>query len=275
MTSQSGHAGSVDAWDEQYRGYQARLASRFLIPTLHGWGVDTNGARLLEVGCGDGGCCAEFARADCRVTALDMDERLVRLAREMNRREHVEFNVHTGDITRSDCPGLEEGPFDIVLLRDVVEHLEDLEGALRIVASNLRGDGVMFIVFPPYYSPYGAHQQILPRRGIGWLAWNKLPWIQLLPDFLFHRIVRGDEAPNREVARLRHIRLTLGKFEGCVRAAGLEIRQRRLYLSRPSFTLRYGLPVTGAGVVGRIPLLREILVTGGYFLVGKADGDGV
>jgi SAM-dependent methyltransferase len=203
------------------------------------------------------------------VTALDIDERLVGLAREMNRREGVEFNVYAGDITRPDCPGLEEGPFDIILLRDVVEHLEDLDVALRGMASHLAPGGVLFIVFPPYYSPYGAHQQILPRRTIGPVAWNKLPWLQLLPDAMFRRIAAGDTPANDEVMRIRGIRLTLSRFWRDVRDADLTIRHHQLYLSRPTFTLRYGLPVVGAGVLGRIPVFRELFVTAGYFLVSR------
>ena len=261
----------INDWDEQYRGYQATLAARFLAPSLTRWGVGIEGARLLEIGCGDGGVAAEFARLGAHVTALDIDERLVDMTREMNTREGVEFNVYTGDITDPDCPGLEEGPFDIVLLRDVVEHIEDLQNALRITASHLNPDGVIFVVFPPYYSPYGAHQQILPRRTLGPIPYNKLPWLQLLPDALFRRVAAGDAAANHEVMRIRGIRLTLSGFERDVRGTDLHIRRRKHYLSRPSFTLRYGLPVVGAGIIGRIPLLRELFVTAGYFLVGKKE----
>lgn len=263
----------VNDWDEQYRGYQATLAARFLAPTLRRWGVGIEGARLLEVGCGDGGVAAEFARSGAHVSAIDIDERLVRMAREMNTHEGLEFSVQTGDITDVNCPGLEDGPFDIVLLRDVVEHIEDLESALRITASHLSPDGVIFVVFPPYYSPYGAHQQILPRRTLGPVPYNKLPWLQLLPDALFRRVAAGNAPANIEVMRIRSIRLTLSGFERHVHAAGFYIRRRKFYLSRPTFTLRYGLPVVGAGIIGHIPVLRELFVTAGYFLVGKKEAN--
>jgi len=256
-----------NSWDEQYRSYQARLASDYLIPVLNDWSVALAGKRFLEAGSGDGGCAAEFHRAGCGVTAIDIDERLVTIASELNEKEGVSVNTYVGDICRPDCPGLEEGPFDIVLLRDVVEHLDDLTGALSILRQNLSEDGVLFIVFPPYYSAYGAHQQILPRKRVGFVPYNKLPFLHLLPDGAFSAITKGDTPAHREVARLRRIRLTLKKFARGADAAGFRITRRKYYLTRPTHKLRYGVPVVGASLLGRVPLLNEILVTACYCLL--------
>lgn len=259
----------VGAWDQKYREYQAALASRYLIPKLRAWGIDPAGKRVLEVGCGDGGCAAEFHRAGAEVTALDIDERLVRIALELNRQEAIEYPIHVGDICDESCSALQAASFDIVLLRDVVEHLERLDQALRVVLGHLAPGGVLFVDFPPYYSPYGAHQQTLPRKKIGFLPYNKLPYIQLLPDALFYRIVGGDSAASREVMRLRRIRLTLRRFRRQVRAAGLRTRNEHLYLLRPSFKLRYGTPVLAAFLLGAIPGLNEFVVTGANFLLER------
>lgn len=260
---------AADSWDQQYRQYQKTLASRFLIPTLTDWSITLQGKRLLEVGCGDGGCAAEFHRAGCLVTAVDIDDRLVNIASALNREEGLKIGTYVGDVCDPNCGGMDEGPFDIVVLRDVVEHLEELVTAFRNISARLTSDGVIFVVFPPYYSPYGAHQQILPRKTIGFVPYNKLPYIQLLPDKLFHAITKGDAKPNHEVARLRKIRLTIRKFERHTHSAGLTISRDKFYLSRPTYSLRYGVPVVGASVLGRIPLLREILVTAGYYLLRK------
>lgn len=258
----------VDSWDERYRLYQGALTSRFLIPTLTEWSIPLEGKRVLEVGCGDGGCAAEFFRAGCRVTAVDIDERLVGIANAFNRKEGLGITARVGDICRKDCPGLEDGPFDLVVLRDVVEHLENLVTALDIISAHLAENGAIFVVFPPYYSPYGAHQQILPKKKI---PYNKLPYIHLLPNRLFVALTSGPGAPNREVTRLRGIRLTIRKFERQLHGAGLRVRHRKFYLSRPTFKLRYGMPVVGAGVLGRIPLLRELVTTACYYLLEKRN----
>lgn len=137
------------------------------------------------------------------------------------------------------------------------------------MSDHLAEGGVAFVVFPPYYSPYGGHQQILPRRKIGFVPYNKLPYIQLLPDALFKRIVAGDSPANDEVERLRGVRLTLKRFARGTGRAGFEISRRKLYLSRSTFSLRYGMPVIGASFLGRIPLVNELTTTAAYFLLRK------
>ena len=264
----------VEPWDEEYRRYQATLAAQYLIPALRRWSVDPAGKRVLEVGCGDGGCGAELQRAGAQVTALDIEPRLVQICEVLNRREGLDIRTFVGDIEDPNCPGLQAGPFDLVLLRDVVEHLENLDGALRILLTHLAPGGAVYVEFPPYYSPFGAHQQILPRRKIGPVPFNKLPYLQLLPDAWFRRITAGSTSAHREVARLRGIRLTLGKFHRQMQHAGLQVRARHLYLSRPSFKLRYGIPVVGAAVWGEIPLLNELVVTGADYLLERAAHDG-
>jgi SAM-dependent methyltransferase len=264
VTRRDGPSGS---WDESYRRYQSDLASQYLIPTLKAWGIELSGKRLLEAGSGNGGCAAQFHRAGCSVTAVEIDERLACTARSLDVEEGVGVETFLGDICEPDCAGLDRGPFDIILLRDVVEHLDDLVGALENLRHNLDATGVMFIVFPPYYSAYGAHQQILPRKRAGLIPYNKLPFIQLLPDSWFAAITRGDTPPHREIARLRDIRLTLRGFSRSVDAAGLAVRDRKHYLVRPTHKLRYGLPVVGASILGRVPVVNELLVTACYCLL--------
>jgi SAM-dependent methyltransferase len=258
---------SSEDWESYYRRYQSALARKHLIPEFERWGVSLAGKRVLEVGCGNGGCGAEFARIGCRVVMMDIDERLVRLAVEHNAREEVDAEAFTGNALDETAPFWSRGPFDVVLFRDVMEHLESPAKALSIARRFLAPGGVVLVVFPPYYSPYGAHQQILPRKKFLFVPYNKLPYLHWLPEPLFLRLVRGGAAPAREVARLSGIRLTIRKFEREARSAGFVVRRRTLYLSRPSFSLRYGLPVVEAGILGRAPLLAEAVVTAAHYLL--------
>jgi SAM-dependent methyltransferase len=258
---------SREDWETYYRRYQTTLAREYLIPIFSRWGVDLRGKKLLEVGCGNGGCAAEFSRAGCHVVMMDIDERLVGLAGEHNDREGVTAEAFAGDVRNEAASFWRRGPFDIVMFRDVMEHVESPAAVLRIVRRFLSPVGVVLVVFPPYYSPYGAHQQILPRKKFLFVPYNKLPYIQMLPERMFLRLVRGEGPSNEEVARLSTIRLTIRKFEREIREAGFVAREKRTYLSRPSFALRYGLPVIGAGFLGRVPLVAEAAVTAVHYLL--------
>jgi len=262
---------SREDWETYYRRYQRTLARKYLIPIFSRWGVDLKGKKLLEVGCGNGGCAAEFSRAGCHVVMMDIDERLVELAGEHNDKEGVRAEAFAGDVRNEAAPFWRRGPFDIVMFRDVMEHLERPAAVLRIVRRFLSPVGVVLVVFPPYYSPYGAHQQILPRKKFLFVPYNKLPYIQMLPERMFLRLVRGEGPSNEEVARLSTIRLTIRKFEKEIREAGFVEREKRTYLSRPSFALRYGLPVVDAGILGRVPLVAEAAVTAVYYLLTPAS----
>jgi len=265
------HLRGGGSWEEYYRDYQLRLAQRYLVPLLESWGVELEGKRMLEVGSGNGGCGEAFRRAGCEVTALEIDRRLVGVARELNEKAGVEITVHEGDVTDPGNEAFRHGPFDIVLMRDVVEHLELPERALANVKDGLADGGIFFVVFPPYYSPFGAHQQILPTKRFFFVPYNKLPYVQLLPRGVLARLARGEDAPSREVRRLQRIRLTLRRFERLVSQGGFRVVKRKFYLSRPTYALRYNLPVVGAGFLGKIPLLRELVVTGAYYLLARDE----
>ncbi|MBN1425748.1 class I SAM-dependent methyltransferase [Candidatus Fermentibacteria bacterium] len=257
-------------WDSFYRRYQKELATQYLIPLLTRWGLDLHNGRVLEVGCGDGGCGAAFAAAGCRVTMIDIDRRLVEVARRHNENEGIDARVVVGDVTEEDADVFRDGPFDLVMFRDVIEHLDKPARALGMVRHALSGQGLVFVIFPPYYSPFGAHQQILPRKRVLWVPYNRLPYLQLLPDAAFHRLTGGSTLAHEEVRRLRQIRLTIHAFHRCIRDAGFVVAREKMYLSRPSFALRYGAPVLGAPVIGRIPLVRELAITAAYCLLAPA-----
>ena len=136
-------------WASYYRQYQSRLANEYLIPILKRWGIDLAGKRVLEVGCGDGGCAAAFHRAGAEIVMMDIEERLVDVAREANANEGIEAKAYAGNVYDEAAPFYDDGPYDIIMFRDVMEHLEDPVRALQIVSQHLTADGVVFAVFPP------------------------------------------------------------------------------------------------------------------------------
>ena len=116
-------AGSFDY--EQYweaRGHTTGLPNRALI--FAEW--ISRGARVLEVGCGDGALAAHLTEArGCRVVAVDVSERAVAFAR------HRGVDAHRRDVIKEPF-----GPdaFDYIVLSEVIEHLplpEELLAALR------------------------------------------------------------------------------------------------------------------------------------------------
>ncbi|MEA3409009.1 MAG: class I SAM-dependent methyltransferase, partial [Candidatus Eisenbacteria bacterium] len=209
-----------DTWADYYAHYQRELARRHLIPFLEQSGVSIDGAAILDVGCGDGGATREFARSAGRCVGLDIGDF------PWTGDGEVEFRK--ADILDESVAASLRGQFDIVLLRDVIEHIPDKEKMVRHLKGALRGSGLLLVTFPPYYSAFGGHQQVELTGS----RLRYLPYMHAHP-------------------RLRHIartRMTVGAFERLARRTGLVIRARRLFALRPSFELRYGLPTLGFGL---------------------------
>jgi SAM-dependent methyltransferase len=106
-----------DRWIARNAAYYETLTNlvRFL---------SREGASVLEVGCGTGQLLA--ALKPSRGVGLDLSPRMVEVARR--RSPHIEF--HVGDVERFDTAAL-GGPFDFVVMSDVLGHLDDVWLALR------------------------------------------------------------------------------------------------------------------------------------------------
>jgi SAM-dependent methyltransferase len=262
------------SWTEYYWEYQHRLACDYLIPTLERWGVWGPGRRVLDVGCGDGGGTCAFAEAGAHVVGVELDPRLLESARERARARGLALTLVAGDITRpQSLQGLPLS-YDLVLFRDVLEHVPDRDAALHETVARLAPGGSIVVDFPPYLSPYGGHQQTLhPPRRLG-VRWAKLPFVHWLPQPWLRALAAGrdgaDDPQWEEVMSVRRARLTLRALRESALRHGLRVAAAEHYLLRPTFRLRYGLPVVGAGVLASVPCLREALITGCYELLQLA-----
>jgi len=124
----------ADLFNEHLARYQ--LAARW-----------ASGRRVLDAGCGTGYGSAELAGSAASVTAIDFSEDAIAYAREQFRAQNLEYRV-------GDCLALPDGPFDLVVAFEVIEHLaawpEFLLQVRRVLAP-----GGLFLVSTPnklYYA---------------------------------------------------------------------------------------------------------------------------
>ncbi|MDQ2668904.1 MAG: class I SAM-dependent methyltransferase [Gemmatimonadota bacterium] len=131
--------------------------ARFFRTLLADEGMLGRGSRVLDVGSGDGYVARELAAAmpgDGEVVCFDThysEQHLCKLKQEAGGTSRVRF-------TR-DSP---EGLFDLILLLDVIEHVEDdralLAGLLR---DRLRQGGVVLVSVPAWQALYTRHDLFL------------------------------------------------------------------------------------------------------------------
>ena len=60
--------------DKFYWKYEYEIVSKYLLPLLEQWGVKSSGAKVLDVGCGDGGGLAALHDAGMSCKGYDSEE---------------------------------------------------------------------------------------------------------------------------------------------------------------------------------------------------------
>ena len=69
-------------------------------------------------------------------------------------------------------------------------------------------------------------------------------------------------------------KLTIGRFERTLQKVGWHIREREAFLIRPSIAKRLGLPVVKGNLVAKLPLVRDLFITGIEYLLETINRTG-
>ncbi len=125
---------------------EPHMFSQFMPVILDLLGNIPAGTRVLDVGCGNGYVCGEFARRGATVTGIDLSRQGLQFAREAH--PQVRFEEVSAD--DQILENLHEQPFDIVVSTEVVEHLHSPASWARGCFAAVKPGGV-FICTTPYH----------------------------------------------------------------------------------------------------------------------------
>jgi 2-polyprenyl-3-methyl-5-hydroxy-6-metoxy-1,4-benzoquinol methylase len=157
--------------DHHIGGERGRLAlmTRLLDPMhrryIESLGVG-QGARTLEVGCGNGSISAWLAERvgpRGRVVAVDLDLSLVD-ARAPN------LELRQGDIVAGP---VDPRDFHLVTARAVLHHVTDVDAAIRNLAASLAPGGSILLIEPDFLPVSVAEPPEVRAFWDGWLAWSR------------------------------------------------------------------------------------------------------
>jgi SAM-dependent methyltransferase len=252
----------------------AATTRRYILPLIGGHVRLDGRTEVLEVGCGVGGNLLPFAEAGCRATGMDIDAgKIASAAGILKEKLRGEGGAKEEDRVRVFCRNfLETDPdrlYDLIVVRDVIEHIADKEAFLSRLHRFLRPGGMVFFAFPAWQMPFGGHQQICRSRVA-----SRLPFMHLLPRGIYRSCLRlcGEgEGVVEELLSIQRCKTSIGPFKRLVFRTGYRIVREQLYLINPHYEAKFGLtPRRLTSLIGRIPGVRNFFSTSCFYLIQPA-----
>ncbi len=226
------------------------------------------GTRIFEMGCAEGGVMKPFANKGCICVGVDLNKEKLELGRTF-----LEKEIQQGTITLLQQNVFEpqflnayKHTFDIIILKDVIEHLFEQVKFLEFFKLLLKPEGQIFFGFPPWYMPFGGHQQIVQHKLL-----SKLPYYHLLPKTIYKKILEtAKEHPLavKELLEIKETGISIERFERITSNTGYTIVNKQWYLINPIYIYKFGLkPRKQNWLFGAIPFIRNFVTTCAYYTI--------
>lgn len=161
-----------------------------------------------------------------------------------------------------------ERTFSLILIHDVIEHIDDKVLFLSKLRNYLSPDGVMFVAFPAWQMPFGGHQQIARGKII-----SHFPFLHLLPQSLYRYVLRvcGEKEDTiNELLSIKQTKCTIEMFRKIASETGYDIINEQLYFINPHYKVKFGLkPRKLHKIISSIPYLRNYFSTSCFYLLKR------
>lgn len=101
------------------------------------------GSEVLDVGCGNGVISRSLGEVGFTVKGIDVSEKAIKRAKELNTFPHVNFEVISAEQL------VAEGKrYHAVICSEVLEHLNEPQKLLKVLHQTLHEDGVLIVTVP-------------------------------------------------------------------------------------------------------------------------------
>ncbi|MEE9225308.1 MAG: class I SAM-dependent methyltransferase [Bacteroidota bacterium] len=242
--------------------------SQYVIPFIEAKLSTNKGSQVLEIGCGEGGVLKAFLDKDFIGTGVEISENMFNLAKVFLKQE-IENQTVTlikKDIYDVNLEKIFTSKFDLIVLKDVIEHIHDQGKLMAILKKFLKPNGYIYIAFPPWQMPFGGHQQTCRSKIL-----SRTPFFHLLPNFVYKGVLKlFGENDNiiKGLMEAKETGISIEKFESIIHKAAYEIVTKELYLINPIYEYKFKLrPRKQLSFVAKVPYLRNYLTTCGYYLI--------
>jgi 2-polyprenyl-3-methyl-5-hydroxy-6-metoxy-1,4-benzoquinol methylase len=257
--------------DEKYFRVQYENSKNNLIPYVHDFFSCDFKGKVLEVGCNLGGNLGPFMELGWETVGIDLNPDYIEgaksIAFEQGYGEIASFEQkNIFDISSEDT----NFKFDLIILKDVIEHVEYQQLFIQKLESFLAPQGKLLIAFPPWSMPFGGHQQ---GAKSWWLS--RGAFIHLLPMaiylFLF-KLLGEDKEFIDFMKETKERGLSIESFENMIASTNLKIIKEDHFFVAPIYEIKFGLkPRLLWTWLNNIPLIRNFYTTSSHYLFESSE----
>jgi len=253
---------------KKYFNEQIQTTSRFVVPFIQKYKNINSSARVLEIGCGEGGNLKPFVDLSCECVGVDLSSNKIELGKQFFSEFESAKTPHliVQDIYETNPDDF--GKFDIIIMRDVIEHIHHQEKFMAFVKQFLKDDGLFFLGFPPWQNPFGGHQQVCRNKFL-----SVFPYFHLLPKVMYKSVLKLLGETDNTIEALLEIKQTgisLERFERILKNENYAIVEKTFFLFNPNYEVKFGLkPRKQLAIVSAIPFVRNFFTTAAYYLIKK------
>ena len=254
---------------KQYFEEQSITTEKYIIPYIEDCLIINKSTRVLEIGCGEGGNLIPFIKKGCQVTGVDIIDKQIERAKEYIK--EIVPNSNTTLISKDmyNVTVDEIGTFDLIIMRDVIEHIHNQERFLAYLKKFLKPKGLIFFGFPPWCMPFGGHHQICKSKLL-----SHLPYFHLLNKSLYRWLMKAFKESKETIDSLLEIKqtgLSINRFEKIIKKEKYVFAKKDLYFINPNYEIKFGLkPRKQSKIIASIPIVRDFLTTGYFCLIKKS-----
>lgn len=222
----------------------------------------------MEIGTGEGGVLLPFAEKGCYCVGVDLACGRIEIAKKIlaeqvaaGKMDFVCKNVYDEDFLQK-----YKGMFDVIILKDAIEHIPEQERFIPYLKNFLKPGGQIFFGFPPWYMPFGGHQQIAEKK-----LTSKMPYYHILPKPIYKgilKLAKEHEGVLKELMEIWDTQISIERFERIIRNSGLKVLQKQHFLINPIYKYKFGLqPRKQWAPITHIPFFRNFVTTCVYYTV--------
>jgi len=250
----------------QYINEQIITTQKYIVPFIQQVKQIDASLQVLEIGCGEAGNLKPFLDLGCRCTGVDFSTHKIEKGKEFFAAHPFAANIR---LISDDIYNTKEfnAQFDIIIIRDVIEHIHDQDKFLVLLKDLMTPNGVVFFAFPPWQNPFGGHQQICESKIL-----SSFPYYHLLPVPLYRAVLKlfgENEGKINGLLEIKETGISLERFERLFKKNGYVEKLRTIYFINPNYEVKFGTkPRKLAKFLSEIPYLRNYISTCGYYLLG-------